>query len=75
MLLAVFSQWLCLNDYGIFYLKLCLRWGDGMMKYGSREWREQRNKGIKEWIDKQVKVIDDIPNSSLQALCYFSLSY
>lgn len=43
------------------------------MEYGDKSWRERRGEEIREWMNKQVEIIDSIPSNTLQALCYFSL--
>lgn len=43
------------------------------MAYGDKEYRESRDKEIREWLASKVETINSIPDNYLKALCYFSV--
>ena len=43
------------------------------MIYGSNEYREERDKQIRTWMEERVRIIDNIPDNYFKGVCYFSL--
>ena len=43
------------------------------MIYGSREYREKRDKEIRTWMEERTKIVDNIPDNYFKAMCYFSI--
>ncbi len=43
------------------------------MVYGSKEYREKRDKEIRTWMEERTQIIDNIPDNYFKGICYFSL--